>query len=268
MNFDAEIDHPKRLRVVFFGCTNLSFECCRVIISENLADVVGIVTIPYEFRISYSEQRVRNVQYADMRALASLKGIFVQEVEECGESIHRTLTALKPDLLVVIGWYYKIPRVIRELAPKGCVGIHASLLPKYRGGAPLVWAVINGETQSGVTLFHFTDNMDDGDIIAQQGFTIAHQDTIADVLAKAERASLAILRNELPRLANDTANRIPQNHSRATTVPQRKPDDGEIDWSWPAERIRNFIRAQTKPYPGAWTEIQGKRVTIWSADII
>lgn len=255
------------MRTIFFGANDLGYQCCERLL-ERGENIVGLFTIPKEFRISYSPDKpVTNVLFRDIHELGERFRIPVIEVTGKMASHVDAVRELEPDLIVVIGWYYMIPRALRELAPKGCVGIHGSLLPLYRGGAPLVWAMINGEKQAGVTLFHFSDGVDDGDVIAQKSFPIEQGDTIREVLDKATRASVEIVEEYVPRIAAGTAPRTPQDHSSATVVPQRSPSDGLIDWKWDAKRIDNFIRAQTKPYPGAYTLIDGKRVTIWSADV-
>jgi methionyl-tRNA formyltransferase len=160
-----------------------------------------------------------------------------------------------------------VPGKIRELAPKGCVGIHASLLPKYRGGAPINWAIINGEKMSGVSLFYLGDGVDNGDIISKKRFPISDTDSCREVYDKATRASIEILKVTLPKLAAGTANRIPQNESEATCFPQRNPNDGRIDWRWRGRTIYNFIRAQTKPYPGAFTYLRDEKITIWQGQL-
>ena len=255
------------MRIVFFGASELGHSCYKLILDHKLCDVVGMFTIPQEFKISYSKRPVRNYLYADFHNLANEYHIPIIEVTEKMSFYRDQVAALNPDFLLVIGWYYMIPRSLREVAPKGCAGIHASLLPKYRGGAPLVWAMINGEKETGVSFFYLVDEADAGDIIAQKRFPIEQSDTIRDLLAKTESASHEILLEMLPKIADGTAPRTPQNHAEATTVPQRKPEDGLIDWSWSAERIQNFIRAQTRPYPGAFTVIDGKKVTIWEATV-
>lgn len=255
------------MRVVFFGATELGYQCCLKVIDLHIP-VVGIFTIPRTFTISYSKnQPVTNINYRDFHQLGEQLNIPVISVEDKMINYLPQLEMLQPDLLLAIGWYYLIPRSLRQLATKGCVGIHASLLPKYRGGAPLVWAMINGEKETGVTLFYLEDGVDTGDIIAQEKFPIEETDNIKDVLEKATRASIRLIEKYIPMIAEGNAPRQPQDHSLATQFPQRKPSDGLIDWTWEPERIRNFIRAQTKPYPGAFTYIGNKKVTIWDADI-
>lgn len=256
------------MKIVFFGATDLGHQCLELIIESRLAEVAGIFTIPQEFSISYSPVPIKNMQYADFRKIANAHNIPLIEVQGKMRDYKKQLMDLEPDFLLVIGWYYMIPKSLRELAAKGCAGIHASLLPKYRGGAPLVWAMINGEKETGVSLFYFEDGVDNGNIIAQKKFPITGDDTIREVLAKAADASLSILEEFIPQIAKNVAPSIPQNHAEATHVPQRKPADGCIDWAWDTQRIKNFIRAQTRPYPGAFTIIGGKKITIWDADII
>jgi methionyl-tRNA formyltransferase len=256
------------MRIVFFGASELGYRCCERLL-EMGEEVVGIATMPQEFRISYSKEPVRNVTFRSFTDLAAAAGIPLIEVT--GRMGHpeylEALREWRPDFGLAIGWYYLIPAALRSLFPRGVAGIHASLLPRYRGGAPLVWAIINGETTTGVTLFYFDDGVDTGDIIAQREIAIGPDDTIRTVYARATDAALDVVETCIPQLRQGTAPRIPQDHQAATCYPQRKPEDGRIDWSRSPEEIRNFIRAQTRPYPGAFTDIEGRRVTIWDATI-
>jgi len=255
------------MKIVFLGATELGYKCCRLIIESKLAEVCGIFTIPKEFNISYSNQPVNNVNFADFRDFEIEFGIPVKNVTGKMIEYEREISDLKPDLILVIGWYYMIPKQIRELAPLGCAGMHASLLPKYRGGAPLVWAMINGETKTGLSFFYLDGGTDTGDIIAQEEIEINRDDHIKDILEKVTDAALKIIKTYVPLLANGNAPKLKQNENEATYVPQRKPEDGEIDWTRSSEEIYNFIRAQSKPYPGAFTIINGKKIKIWNADI-
>lgn len=255
------------MNIVFLGASSLGLQCCRLIIEKKLANVCGIYTIPKKFEISYSDKPVENVNFADFHELGKEFGIPVTDVTGKMGSYSESIKSLKPDLIVVIGWYYKIPESILKIAPKGCVGMHASLLPLYRGGAPLVWAIINGENKTGLTFFYLDSGIDNGDIIAQHEIEINNNDYIKDILAKVNHTALNILTEYLPLLAAGNSPRIKQDESLATYFPQRKPEDGEINWSWDVKKIKDFIRAQSKPYPGAFTIINGKKITIWDADI-
>lgn len=256
------------MRIVFFGATELGYECCRQLVNSG-EEVVGILSIPREFSISYSHQPVTMVTHRSFEDLAAAHRIpLVHVAGDMNDSRHAdTLRIWQPDLGVVVGWYYVLPRRLRDLFQKGVVGIHASLLPKYRGGAPLVWAIINGESRTGATLFYLDDGVDTGDMIAQVEFDVEKTDTIKTAYEKATQASLTLLRDNLPLIASNQAPRFPQDHRAATQFPQRGPQDGVIDWSWNPDQIRNFIRAQTKPYPGAFSILNGKKITIWDADV-
>ena len=255
------------MRIVFFGATRIGYKCLQILAEKTIGEVVGVFTLPKEFQTSYSLKPVNNVLYEDFRPLCKKLNLPVFEVQDNINSYLKYLKDLQPDLIFVVGWYYMIPQSFRELASLGCVGIHNSLLPKYRGGAPLVWAIINGEKETGVTLFYMNDEVDAGDLIAQQRIYIENNDSIREILAKCERVSIRLVEEFIPKIRNGTAPRITQNHQESTVMPQRKPEDGQIDWSWSPEKIKNFIRAQTKPYFGAFTFINKKKVILWDADV-
>jgi len=258
------------MRIVFLGASQLGYECCKAIIEAGHS-VVGIFTIPETFTIKYKEEsaskKVKNYLFRDFRDFERDYNVSVIEVEGNLSRYDEKLRSFNPDFILVIGWYYLIPKLMLAAAPKGAAGIHGSLLPKYRGNAPFVWAIINGESETGVSFFYFDNGIDTGDIIAQHVIPIEETDTIKEVLDKAVTASVKTLLENLPKIESGTAERKQQRHEEATYFPKRTPDDGLIDWTWDAKRIRNFIRAQTKPYPGAYTIINGKRIVIWNADI-
>lgn len=259
------------MRILFMGASELGYDCCEAIIKAN-HNVVGIFTIPQEFEIKYKDQasktKVTNYLFRDFSLFQNEHDIPVVFVRDKMSAYTDQVARLQPDLILAIGWYYMIPDAMLRLAEKGAIGIHGSLLPKYRGNAPFVWAMINGEKETGVSLFYFEKGVDEGDIIAQKKFSIEENETIKDVLDKARIASIEILFENLPKIADGTAPKIPQDHLQATIFPKRTPEEGLIDWSWDAKKIKDFIRAQTKPYPGAFTIINNKKIIIWDADII
>ena len=257
------------MRIVFMGATELGWNCCRALLEVGQKGV-GLFSIPQQFRISWSPVPVTNVQYKSFEDLAATHNVpLVYVTGKMTDSEYaEALRDMRPDIILVVGWYYILPRSLRELAPLGAAGVHASLLPKYRGGAPLVWAIINGETETGVTFFHFADGVDDGDIIGQAKFEINFEEDIANMIEKAACASASLLSQYVPMLAKGTAPRIPQDHSHATFVPQRKPDDGIIQWrQLSAGRAYDWVRAQTRPYPGAFTFFGEEKVTIWKSTL-
>jgi methionyl-tRNA formyltransferase len=258
-----------RLRIVFFGATELGHRCCRALL-EMGEELVGIITCPESFRISYSGQPVRNVTFRSFDDLAADAGVPL--IEMTGGSRQQYLDALsdlRPDFGLVVGWYYMVPAAVRARFPAGVAGIHASLLPCYRGGAPLVWAMINGESRSGVTLFHLEDATDAGDILGQRAFDIGSDDTIADVYARATDASVELVRQAIPLVREGRAQRVRQDLTDHPVFPQRSPRDGAVNWpEMSARQVHDWVRAQTRPYPGAFTSIKGRPMKIWRARIV
>jgi methionyl-tRNA formyltransferase len=154
------------------------------------------------------------------------------------------------------------PEVL-AIPPRGCLGIHGSLLPRLSGFAPVNWALIRDEKETGPTLFYFDDGMDTGDIVGQRPFPITDEDDAATLRARIARESVALLEEMLPRLAAGNAPRTRQDHAQATIGEQRRPEDGRIDWTWEPRRVFNFVRGLTRPYPGAFTEWDAKIVRVW-----
>lgn len=245
--------------VLFIGSKHFGLECLKGVCRSVPDAQVHVATLPGGF----DDRDIPE----DFEAFCKAQDIPVTMLPK-GEGLHELVEKLRPDLCVVVGWYRIIPDATLAIPGKGFVGVHASLLPKYRGGAPLVWAIINGETTAGTTLFRFDPGMDSGDIVGQAEFDIAPDDTIAEVVTKAETASVRLLETHTAALLDGTAILTPQNHDEATTVPQRKPADGRIDWSQDARRVHDFIRAQTRPYPGAfYVDDAGREVRIWRASV-
>lgn len=257
------------MRIVLFGANRFSYLVYEKLLALK-CQIAGVVTATERFRISYSKKRVKNVLYKDLGDLSLKHKIPLLKISSSpnDKAFYMQIKKWSPELMIVVGWHYKIPQRIIRLAKKGCIGIHHSLLPRYRGGAPLAWAMIRGERYSGTTLFYIGRDIDAGDIIAQKRFRILKKDTIAQLHEKANMLALEMLSENLLKIARGKAKRMVQDESKATRFPQRAPEDGLIDWNRSPKEIKNFIRAQTKPYPGAFTYIRGKKVTMWDVDII
>lgn len=253
------------MRIIFFGASDLGWECCNSLLLAR-EQIVGIVTIPQTFSISWSDMPVVNSRYRSFHDLAETHCLPLLSIEKRMKdpAYLETVRSWNPDLILVIGWYYMVSSAYRNLAAHGAIGLHASLLPKYRGGAPLVWAVINGERESGVSLFQLEDGVDTGGILGQARFPIEETDDISDVVGKATRSSVKLVQHCIPRLREGKASFVPQNEAEATIMPQRKPEDGWLDWSrLSLPDAYNWIRAQSRPYPGAFSRLDGAKMTIW-----
>lgn len=198
------------------------------------------------------------------QAIGASGGVAVQ-VAPSATAANALLQEDPPDLCLVMGWYWLIPKGLLTSVRRGFVGVHYSLLPRYRGSSPLVWALINGEREVGFSIFSFGEGVDDGPIWHQEEVPVAEDDSIGDVLARLDDRSHDALLKLVPAILDGSRRPDAQNASRATWCAQRLPEDGLIDWHQPAASVHNFIRAQARPYPGAFTTLNGKPIKIWKA---
>jgi len=170
------------------------------------------------------------------------------------------------DLLFCFSWRYMVKSEVYERAKRGAFVIHDSLLPKYRGFSPALWAMINGEPKVGVTLFEMAEEVDSGRIVGQQAIPVLEDDDIGTIREKGTVATLRLLKRHFPALATGTAELVEQDDAEATYTCKWIPDDARIDWKKSRKEILNLIRATTKPYTGAFTFLNGEKLTIWKAE--
>jgi len=176
------------------------------------------------------------------------------------------ISRLSPD--VIFSFYYRrmISRDILSIPPSGAYNLHGSLLPAYRGRVPVNWVLVNGEKQTGVTLHHMIEKPDSGDIVRQKAVDIDFSDTARTLYDKLCKAARELLEETLPLIREGKAPRFPQDLTKGNYFGGRRPEDGRIDWRWPAVRIYNLIRAVTEPYPGAFAFLPGdEKIVIWWA---
>ncbi|MFM2225827.1 MAG: hypothetical protein RJA07_2029 [Bacteroidota bacterium] len=166
------------------------------------------------------------------------------------------------DVILSINYLFIVEKDVIGLASKMAINFHGSLLPKYRGRTPHVWAIINNETETGITAHLIDENCDTGDVLQQVKIKIESTDTGAMVLQKFNSIYPDLVFDVLKSIENNTIKITPQNNSLATYFGKRTPDDGAINWLWQRERIRNWVRAQAKPYPGAFAFIGAKKIVI------
>lgn len=181
-------------------------------------------------------------------------GGFVEELRE-----------LDPDVILVWSYSMVLPPEVISLPPLGCFNIHGGLLPQYRGGHVMQWAIIRGEGQTGVALHRMDEGIDTGPLIAEKRFPIEWSDDAVAVRQKLKAAGLEILSEWWPAIAAGIAPEVAQDESVADYFPLRTPDDGLIDWAESNSRIYNLVRALVRPWPGAFTWLKGQKVTVWRA---
>lgn len=243
-------------RILFLGSKEIGFKSLSTLHSIGRKSIVGIVTIDDTI-----DDRSVLKKFSEFSKLHKIPIDIAKNREDADTIVRR----YKPDLCVVVGWYWLIKKEILDSVPGGFIGIHNSLLPKYRGGSPLVWAIINGEKKIGLSLFSFSEGMDDGPIWGQRTIEISNNESVGKILRKLENESIEILKEKYPLILNNSIKPVSQNDDDATYCAQRIPDDGEIDWSKSSMEIHNFIRAQSKPYPGAFTFFKGGKLIITNA---
>ncbi len=251
------------MRVILFGGTDLTRAVAEHVLRHDL-ELVGVVTVPRRFSISYRREGVDNVRYGDMSSWGAGHAIPTHEHADLDETIS-FCERVRGEFALVAGWYHMLPRKLRNVFPIGCAAIHASLLPRFRGGAPLNWAILLGETETGVSMFRLEDEVDAGPLYGQKAFPIGPRATIRDLVLAAEAASIDLLDDVLPKLLEDACELRPQTGKPSYSL-MRFPEDGAIDWSQPARAIDRLIRAVTRPYPGAFTVKGGRYVWIWEAE--
>ncbi|MGH3781659.1 MAG: formyltransferase [Pseudonocardiaceae bacterium] len=172
---------------------------------------------------------------------------------------------LAPKVIFSVYWRELLPESVLELASQAAVNLHGSLLPRYRGRAPVNWQILHGEREGGVTLHHMVRRADAGDIIDQEAFPIRPDDTPTDVYVRLVPAAARVLERSALTVIEGTAARWPQLESKATVFQRRRPEDGLIDFRYAAQDVRNLVRAVTKPYPGAFTYAGQHKTFVWWA---
>jgi methionyl-tRNA formyltransferase len=180
------------------------------------------------------------------------------------ESTAAFLSKFHPDVIVVVAYGHIIPRWMIDLPKHGCVNLHASLLPKYRGAAPIQWAIIRGESVTGVTTMKIDEGLDTGDILLQREVPIRDEDTTETLSERLSGVGADLMMETLPKLIRAEIQLQPQDHAQATFAPVLKKEDGRIDWTLRAEEIGWRVRG-LRPWPGAYTSFRSKNLHIWSA---
>ena len=251
------------MRIVMFMASRYGLECYRAIKDMENVEVAGILTPPEQFVLRYESVKTKNMDNAIYREV-----IAEHEINDVPIYVTDKMND-KTSVCSVQNWNPDLIVVILDIPPKGIIGLHSSLLPHYRGGAPLVWQLINGESKAGITLFYMEEGTDTGDIIGQKEVLIEENDDIGTLYKKVGEEGITLLKKYIPQIANNCAPRKKQVEIEKHRVyPQRKKEDGRIDWSKPPVSIYNFVRAQTKPYPGAFSFYKGYQVFIWKCKVV
>ena len=242
-------------RTAVFAYSDTGYECLKFLF-ERGEEIVLVVT--------HADEPGETRWFGSVAELARSRGIEPLVFDDLTQPFAQAkIEAAKPDLL--FSFYYRgiLPERLLALPGLGAFNMHGSLLPKYRGRAPVNWAVLRGETETGATLHAMTGKPDSGDIVDQERVEIGPDDTAGEVQSRVTAAAVKILARRLSDIQAGTAPRQPQDESQATTFGRRRPDDGRIEWTRSAEEVHNLVRAVTHPFPGAFTDIFGGKTYIW-----
>ena len=243
-----------RARAVVFAYHDVGVRCLKALLCGGV-EVPLVVTV--------ADDPGERQWFASVAEAAREYGIEVMTAQDpAAPRLGERLAALAPDF--VFSFYYRalLPEALLRCARRGAFNMHGSLLPKYRGRAPVNWAILNGERETGATLHEMVARADAGDIIDQMAVPILADDEAREVYAKVAVAAEIVLARALPGLLAGTAPRRPQPIVPGQYFGRRRPEDGRIDWHWPAPRIHNLVRAVAPPFPGAFSDVGGERLWI------
>jgi methionyl-tRNA formyltransferase len=247
------------MRTVWVSFDTIGRDCLEAAAGAG-AEIVGIVTLPGPIdpnrsgQCSFDEVAARHdaalIETHDVNALETLNA----------------LRKLEPELVFVVGWSQLVHDPFIAVAREGVFGMHPTLLPRHRGRAPIPWAILTGVARTGVTLFEIVDaTPDSGAIVGQVVVDVSRDETATSLFARLADAHVELTREFVPQLIGRTAPRVPQDPSRASSWPKRVPSDGIIDWETRAPYLYDWVRAQTRPYPGAFTFLGDDKVIVWGA---
>ena len=241
-------------RAVVFAYHNVGVRCLRVLAARG---------IQVELVVTHEDNATENIWFGSVRATAQELGIpYITPDNANGEDLHARIAAIAPDFIFSFDYRHMIPMRLLSLAKFGAFNMHGSLLPKYRGRVPINWAVLHGETETGATLHEMVEKPDAGYIVDQTIVPILPDDTSHEVFEKATVAAEQTLWRALPAMIAGHIPRHPNVLANGSYFGGRKPEDGRIDWSKPAQQVYNLIRAVAPPYPGAFTDASSERYVV------
>jgi methionyl-tRNA formyltransferase len=247
------------MRTVWVSFDTMGRDCLEAT-AEAGAEIVGIVTLPGPI------DPTRAGQCAFDEIASRLGAALVESEDVNADATLDALRALDPDLVFIVGWSQLVRDAFIGLAREGVFGMHPTLLPRHRGRAPIPWAILSGLARTGVTLFEIVDaTADSGAIVGQVVVEIGPDETVETLFERLSDAHVELIREYVPQLLARTAPRIPQDPRRASSWPKRAPADGIIDWETRAPYLYDWVRAQTRPYPGAFTFLGDEKVVVWRA---
>ncbi|WP_329011366.1 methionyl-tRNA formyltransferase [Micromonospora rifamycinica] len=248
------------MRVVMFGYQTWGHRTLQALLDSE-HEVALVVTHPPS---DHAYERIWSDSVAD---LAAAHGVPVEVRDRPDDDLLAPLEKADPDVIVATNWRTWIPPQIFELPRRGTLNVHDSLLPAYAGFSPLIWALINGEKEVGVTAHMMDAELDAGNVVLQRSVPVGPRDTTTDLFHKTLELFGPITVDGLGLIASGRTDWAPQDRSKASFFHKRSDEDNRIDWTWSAEELDRLIRAQSDPYPNAYTFHQGRRLRIIAASV-
>jgi methionyl-tRNA formyltransferase len=250
------------LRLVFCGTPEFALPSLRRLIADSNFQIAAVVTQPDRPR-----GRGQQLAASPVKEFALASGLYLYQPEKMrSESAELFLKRMAPDAVVIIAYGQIIPANLLTIPRLGWINLHASLLPKYRGAAPINWAIVNGEKVSGLTTMQVDAGMDTGPILIQHEMEIGREETAPELAHRMAEAGAPLVADSLLSLANGTITPRAQDSSQASRAPLLKKEHGQIDWNSPAAQISNRIRG-FEPWPGAYTFFRGQHSQVWGREL-
>ncbi len=250
------------MKMVFMGTPDFAVVSLDRLIRENY-EIITVITQP-----DRPSGRGNRVQSPPVKVRADQAGVRVMQPERIKDKeIIRALEELKPDIIIVVAYGQILPGEILGLPPLGCINVHASLLPKYRGAAPINWSIINGEEQTGITTMYMDKGLDTGDMLLQRTTGIGEHETAGQLHDRLAIMGAELLTETLCKLQKGGITPAAQDNKMATYAPQMDRSTGKVDWVLDARSIYNLIRG-TNPWPGCYTLYNGERMKLFSARVL
>lgn len=248
----------KSARCVLFAYHDMGYACMDALLAMG-APIAALVT--------HRDDPHEEIWWRSCAELAARHGIAVHYTDGADASVAAIVSDARPAVIYSFYYRYLIPESVLGLARRGAFNMHGSLLPAYRGRAPVNWMLVNGEREAGVTLHQMVARADAGDIVGQRAVAIDDADNALTLYRKLVPLGVALINEMHPRIVAGNPPRRKMDISKGSYFGRRKPEDGRIDWQWPARRIFNLVRAVTHPYPGAFCFAGGRKLLVWEATI-
>jgi methionyl-tRNA formyltransferase len=250
------------MRIVFCGTPQFAVPTLKYLLEQSELEIVGVVTQP-----DRRQGRGLEITFSPVKEAALAAKVPVHQPKKIREPEMETLLReIAPDCIVIIAYGQIIPVGLLEIPRLGWINLHASLLPKYRGAAPINWTIVNGETRTGVTTMKIDAGMDTGEMLLRQEVEIGPEETAAELTVRMAELGGQLMANTLRGLAEGTLAAKPQNHAEASYAPMLKKEDGRVDWKQTAKEIYNRMRGFA-PWPGAYTAFRGETCQVWGVPV-